>query len=161
MPANKRSNGNWGKKQDKQLGDLIRANIVDHNERRPAELFRISQTHFPDFISPGGAGKRAANQRLRNKLVNYGIDLENRRGGGEFGVEHVSLFLDKRKTQCAHHCFFSHKNLATKKTCLLVKPPPRPPLPPLPPLPPPQQPQPLPARSLLRQLIMTQLTFKS
>ena len=120
MPANKHSNGNWGKKQDKQLGDLIRANIVDHNERRPAELFRITQTHFPDFISPGDAGKRAANQRLRNKLVNYGIDLENRRGGGEFGVEHVSLFLDKHKTQCAHHCFFSHKNLATKKTCLLV-----------------------------------------
>ena len=86
MPANKRSNGNWGKKQDKQLGDLIRANIVDHNERRPAELFRITQTHFPDFISPGDAGKRAANQRLQNKLVNYGIDLENRRGGGEFGM---------------------------------------------------------------------------
>ena len=113
MPANKRSNGNWGKKQDKQLGDLIRANIV-------AELFRITQTHFPDFISPGDAGKRAANQRLRNKLVNYGLDLNNRRGGGEFGVEHVSLFFDKRETQCAHHCFFSHKNLATKKTCLLV-----------------------------------------
>ncbi|KAL3789182.1 hypothetical protein ACHAW5_002441 [Stephanodiscus triporus] len=81
MPANKRTNGNWTRKQNRRLGDLIRANVIDHKERRPAELFRITQQHFPDYISPGPDGRKAAIQRMRNKLINYEVDLENERSG--------------------------------------------------------------------------------
>ncbi len=78
MPTANQPSGSWSGKQEEDLRDLIRNNIVDYRNRNPDYLFEITEEHFPDFISSGTAGRNAAIQRMRGKFLKYEQDIELR-----------------------------------------------------------------------------------
>jgi hypothetical protein len=67
--------GSWSSKQEAELQDLIRNNIVDYKNCNPDYLFQIMEEHFPAYITPGTQGRNAAIQRMRGKFIKYETDL--------------------------------------------------------------------------------------
>jgi len=78
MPSSKRSSGNWGPKEDKLLGDLLRSNQVNYRDRSADYLFSVMEEYFPNFISSGPNGRSSAVTRLRNKFLRFEQDLLQR-----------------------------------------------------------------------------------
>ena len=68
-----RPSGSWSSKQEEDLQDLIRNNIVDFDfrNRNPDYLFQVTKEHFPTYITPGAQGRNAAIQRMRGKFLKY------------------------------------------------------------------------------------------
>jgi hypothetical protein len=75
--VNQRS-GSWSSKQEEDLQDLIRNNIVDFRNRNPDYLFQVTKEHFPAYITPGAQGRNAAIQRMRGKFLKYEQDIDLR-----------------------------------------------------------------------------------
>ena len=73
-----RPSGSWSSKQEEDLQDLIRNNIVDYRNRNPDYLFQITEEHFPAYITPGAGGRNAAIQRMRGKFIKYEQYIELR-----------------------------------------------------------------------------------
>jgi hypothetical protein len=65
----KRSSGNWGPQQDKQLGDLLCSNQVNYRDRTAEYLFGVTEKYFPTFVTPGASGRNSAIQRMQGKFV--------------------------------------------------------------------------------------------
>jgi hypothetical protein len=78
MPSNNRSSGNWGPKQDKDLGAYLRANTINYRIRMADYLFGVTEQFFPNFILPSEIGRNAAIQRMRGKFLDYKKDLLSR-----------------------------------------------------------------------------------
>ncbi len=78
MPTANRPSGSWSGKQEEDLRDLIRNNIVNYRNRNPDYLFEITEEHFPNFISSGAAGRKAAIQHMRGKFLKCEQDIELR-----------------------------------------------------------------------------------
>ena len=73
-----RPSGSWSGKQDTELQELLRNNIIDYRNRNPDYLFQITEEHFPAYITPGAQGRNAAIQRMRGKFIKYEQDLQLR-----------------------------------------------------------------------------------
>jgi len=70
-----RPSGSWSIKQEEDLQDLIRNNIVDYRNRNPDYLFQITEEHFPAYITPGATWEERRNpthaggiHQVRNRL---------------------------------------------------------------------------------------------
>jgi hypothetical protein len=80
MPSNNRSSGNWGPKQDKDLGAYLRANTINYRIRMVNYLFGVMEEIIPNFILPCVSRRNAAIQRKHGKFPCYEQDLLTRRG---------------------------------------------------------------------------------
>ena len=75
MNATKRNSGNLGVQQDKKLGNLLRTNQVDFQNRNGNYLFEVTDKCFPVFIKAGKGGKNSAVQRLHGNFIRFEQDL--------------------------------------------------------------------------------------
>jgi hypothetical protein len=90
-----RPSGSWSSKQETELQELLRNNIVDYKNRNPDYLFQITEEHFPAFITPGTQGRNAAIQRMRGKFIKYETDLGLRGARCRYRYGMVSCFCNR------------------------------------------------------------------
>jgi hypothetical protein len=80
MSSNNCSSGNWGPKQDKDLGDYLCANTIHYRIRTADYHFGVMEQFFPDFMFPGASGRNAAIQCMQCKFLRNKQDLLSRCG---------------------------------------------------------------------------------